>query len=142
MMVCCSVWSWIVNNAAAISALAAVTAVFVAIWSLHTNRNLEKAKMRPIITVEIVNIRNFYNLVVRNTGLTAASEVQIHVSPPIRINLSPSVNDDIPFLKYPIPYLQPGGELKSAFIVGYENLKGISKELRFSFKVEYSDSEG
>ena len=142
LMSCCSIWNWIVNSAAVISALAAVAAVLVTIWSLHTNKRLEKAKMRPNVIIAIVNSGNVYNLVVRNTGLTAALDVKVHVSPPIRIDLSPSVKGDIPFLEHPIPYLQPGGELRSAFIAGYDNLKGISNELRFSFDVEYVDSYG
>ena len=98
--------------------------------------------MRPIVSVEIVNIENVYNLIVRNTGLTAAFDVKINVSPPMRINLNTTLNGDIPFLKYPIPYLQSGGEFKCAFIAGYDNLKRISKELLFSFEVEYSDRDG
>ena len=142
MMVCCNVWAWITHNAAAISAIAAVMAVLVAIWSLHTNKRVEAAKMRPIITVEIVNIRNVYNLVVKNIGLTDAYDVGIAVSPNIRINFPPDVVGDIPFLKYPIPNLQPGGELKCAFITGYDNLTAISREQRFSFDLKYKDRYG
>lgn len=142
MLISCSVWSWVTANAAAISAIAAVIAVFVAIWSLHTNRRFEAAKIRPIIAIEIMNVSNFYNLVVRNDGLTAAFDVKIKVSPSIKINLDSVVSGDIPFIKYPIPHLQSGGELKCAFIVGYENLKKISNELRFSFEVEYQDRFG
>lgn len=142
LMSCCSMWKWIVNNAAAISALAAVIAVFVTIWSLHTNRRFESSKMRPIIAIEIANISNVYNLIVRNIGLTAAYDVKINVSPSIKINLSPTISGDIPFLKHPIPHLQAGCELRSAFITGYDSLKKISNELRFSFDVEYVDSYG
>ena len=141
MMVCCNTWGWITHNAAAISAIAAVMAVLVAIWSLHTNKRVEAAKMRPIISVEIVNIRNVYNLVVRNIGLTEAYDLGIGVSPNIRINLPPVV-DDIPFLKYPIPNLLPGGELRCAFIAGYDNLTAISRERRFSFELKYKDRYG
>lgn len=142
MLISCSAWSWVTANAAAISAIAAVIAVFVAIWSLHTNRRFEAAKIRPIIAIEIMNVSNFYNLVVRNDGLTAAFDVKIKVSPSIKINLDSVVSGDIPFIKYPIPHLQSGGELKCAFIVGYENLKKISNELRFLFEVKYLDRYG
>ena len=142
MMVCCNVWGWITHNAAAISAIAAVMAVLVAIWSLHTNKRVEAAKMRPIITVEIVNIRNVYNLLVKNIGLTDAYDVGIEVSPSIRISIPPDVVGDIPFLKYPIPNLQSGGELRCAFVVGYDNLTAISRERRFSFDLKYKDRYG
>lgn len=143
-MICCScsVWGWISHNAAVISAVAAVMSAVVAILSLRTNKRIEAAKMRPIITVEIVDIRNVYSLVVKNIGLTEAYDVVIGVSPKIRIMFPPNVNDDIPFLKYPIPNLQPGGDLKCAFVTGYDNLTAISIDKRFSFDLKYKDRHG
>ena len=140
-MICC-IWDFILKNASGISAVAAVAAVFITLWSLHVNRRVEKEKMRPIISVEIVDIQNVYNLVVRNIGLTQAFDIHVTTHPLIRIQLTKDLCEDIPFVKHPIPSLLPGAELKCGFIVGYDALKQISNEMRFHIDLKYQDRYG
>lgn len=138
----CSVWDFVMKNAAGISAVAAVTAVLITLWSMHVNRRVEKEKMRPIISVEIVDIQNVYNLVVRNIGLTQAFDIHVATHPLISIQLTKDLCGDIPFVKYPVPSLLPGAELKCGFIVGYEALKKVSNEMRFHIDLKYQDRYG
>ena len=147
IMFVCGIWEWFRDNNSSLSALTGIVAalskgaaVWVAVLGMRISKRVEEAKMRPIMVVKIANFSGVYHLIVRNIGLSTAFDINVNISPRLEIDLSQGIRGEVPFLKYPIPQLEPRAELKCGFIQGYENLKERSRELRFSYDAVYKDS--
>lgn len=143
------------NNGAVMALLTATMALMMFVYVFATLRivklsqksmkqaNLiEKSRVRPYVTFDIVvepKYRSFY-AVLRNSGISAACDVEISINPPISREMQ---NEDwgISFVENRIPFLAPDRELKDFIDVTHQFLSG-DEERKYDVTVSYSDREG
>lgn len=152
--------NWLNTNQGSIMAL--LTAVYViatiiiALMAKHSNKlaqknidtltKLEKERLKPAITAEILADYPFYNIHIVNQGQTTALDIKFEFTPKLCIFLGKSNSEEktekpIGFIKNGIASLPPGGALSS--IIGtYELVTEKCPDLIFHGKVTYRDREG
>ena len=110
-------WSALAAIAALTTALIALVAAIIALRQLRHSRDLAEEQARPYVvvsTVPSVADANQVDLVIRNIGQTAATNVVISIDPPyLRAhNFAGSAFMDANLFHSPIPTMPPGFELK------------------------------
>lgn len=149
-----TVWDWVAEidadqwsaAAAGLTAIVAVIAGAVAIGQLGEARHLRVEQAAPYVVVVMEPspaAQWVIDLVIRNLGATAATEVRVSIDPPIRRTAPPSRQGEPELVTLPnaIPVLVPGQEYRTLWDTAIAR-KDSGLPDRHDAVVTFKDSRG
>ena len=115
-----NVWSFISDQAGPLTALAAVLTAVIAIGALRATANDSRERTRPIVLVFFrlsPNNESAFDLVLRNYGSSAASDINVKFDPPFdeEARKDHMVKSLAQRYDKPVPLLPPGSEITNVW---------------------------
>ena len=124
-----------------ILALCAAVSCFFACKSVKAMKEMERERVRPMVVLEFLQEIPFYGVRLRNTGLTAARDIAIHMTPKLERYFGNGNDRAIRFLDGKIEFLAPNASFQ-AILGTLPDIGNANKTLVFKGTIQYSDASG